>query len=86
MSGEYEEARAVLTALLPKFKQCAQVFTPRDIGFCIAGMAGMEPTKLVYEEIMLIFEEINIKVAGSELKGRPELLFEVFANGGIKIK
>lgn len=86
MTAEYEEVRAVLTALLPKMRDSKGIFIARDIGFCLAGLSSMEPAKLVYEEIMLIIEEINVKVGSSELKGQPELLFEVFANGGIKIK
>jgi hypothetical protein len=85
MAAYHEEVRAVMAALLPKMRECQTIFTPRDIGFSIVGLTTMQPLKLVHEEVWLVLEELNIKVGSSSLKGRPEVLFEMFGRG-IKVK
>jgi hypothetical protein len=75
MSSEYEEVRAVLFSLTKKLKNCEEIFTSKDIGYCLVGIQNMQPNFINYNEVNEFLEELNLKVSSSECGGQLELLF-----------
>jgi hypothetical protein len=77
------EVRALLIALAEKMRQSEGIYSARDIGYSLAGLSTMQTSgdDIVRE----VFEELCVKVAASEFKGQPNLLFMQFGKG-VKVK
>lgn len=83
MTATQEEVRAVLAALTPRMEQSTEIFTPRDISFCLTGLAQMQQSmQLNVPEVGELLAEINIKVSRSSLKGLPNLQIKTYGTGG----
>lgn len=93
MTSDCENVRAVLIALLAKFKKLDSsssgasnpqpVFSIRDIGYCLTGMNGMQ--RYLYSEVEDIMDEINLQIAKTNLGGETHLTFMKFGNG-VRVK
>lgn len=83
MSADYEEVRAVLAALFPKLTECTDIFSERDLGYCLAGLSNMQ--QYLYSEVDQIVEDLQLKVAQSGLGGLQSVTFLKFGRG-IRVK
>lgn len=50
-----------------------------NLGYSLSGLSGMQPA--IHEVVNEMFEELCLKVAKSEFKGQPNLLFLQFGKG-----
>jgi hypothetical protein len=78
-----DEIKIMLNVLISKMKESDGIYSGRDIGYSLAGLSSMQP--IVHDEVHEIFEELCIKVAKSEFKGQPNLLFLQFGKG-VRVK
>ena len=83
MTADCDGVRAVIIALTEKIRNTTDIFTSRDIGYCLSGLSLMQNT--VYDEVNEFIDELTIQTSRSELKGEPNLSFFLF-DRGIKVK
>lgn len=83
MTCECEEVRAVLAALAVKMKESDDIFTARDIGYCLTGLNGMQ--QYLHREVDEVIEEMHAKVAATEYGGQMNVLFLQFGKA-IRVK
>ena len=79
MSSEVEGARAVLQAVLPKMVKSTDLFTERDIGYCLAGLSSMQNS--VCEESQAILSELNFKVVQAGFGDKPSVVVKMYGKG-----
>ena len=80
MTAEAEEVRAVISALTVKMRESTEIFTARDISYCLTGLAGMQKN-LGVDEVSEMLAELNLKVSTSPLRGIPNLEFKQYGYG-----
>lgn len=77
------DIKIILSILTSKMQESDGIYSGRDIGYSLAGLSSMQP--IVHDEVHEIFEELCLKVAKSEFKGQPNLLFLQFGKG-VRVK
>jgi len=82
MTSDWAEVRELLDALEPKFAQCNDQFSAKEIGYVLVGMNLMDRT---VPEVAALMSQVSIKVATSELQGQPNLDFLVFGRA-VRVK
>jgi hypothetical protein len=85
MVSDSSQIRYLLDTISIKMREqpIEDIYSARDIGYCLCGLSGLQP--LLIPEVILVCDELNLKVAASEFKGQPDLLFLQFGRA-VRVK
>ena len=80
-----DEVKGVLLALTEKMAASEEQWSPKDIGYALVGMSGLQQTAGGSPEVVGVISLINIKLGQSELRGESGVTFKLFGGKGFKI-
>jgi hypothetical protein len=80
-----KEVKHLLTALALKMTGSQEQWTPKEIGYALVGLSGLQQTAGSSEEVASVIALVNVKLSQSELQGQPGVTFRLFGGKGFKI-
>merc|ERR1711871_139876 len=80
-----KEVKLLLKAISNMMKSSHQQWNPKEIGYALVGLSGLQQTAGSSEEVVNVIEQINVKLSQSELQGQPGVTFRLYGGKGFKI-